>query len=473
MQAFETLEYPEVLLPVFPDYQVTITEYGAVAGGFVSNTEAFRQAISHVHEAGGGKVVVPAGIWLTGPIELLSNVNLYMENGALVLFSHEESEYPLIKTSYEGEDRIRATSPIHAKHAENIAITGEGTFDGNGHLWRLVKHSKMTNSQWKALLKRGGVTKGEGEREVWFPSQSSYDGHMNPDIKPWEENALERAKPYFDYYRPVLVSLMHCSRVLLEGVTFQNSPAWNVHPLFCEHLTIQDVMIRNPWNAQNGDGLDLESCKYVNVLNTRFDVGDDAICMKSGKNAEARKIAVPTEYVTIRDCIVYHGHGGFVVGSEMSRGLRNIRVENCTFMGTDIGIRFKSTLGRGGVVEDIVMDGIHMINIPKQAILFTMAYSGALDETEILAEDIPEFKNIVMKNITCQGSGQAIQVDGLKQLPIHDLYFEDVEIVARHGIRCEMAQDIHLKNVTIVNENDKESKTFDETVQDGFTYQMW
>lgn len=475
MQAFETLNYPQVELPMFPEYTVSISDFGAVEGGIQSNTQAFRAAIEAVHQTGGGKVIIPAGIWLTGPITLLSNVNLHAENGAFVLFSHDEKEYPLIKTSYEGEDRIRALSPIHAKEQENIAITGEGIFDGNGHLWRLVKHSKMTEGQWKQLLKRGGLTNGkEGASEVWFPSQSSYDGHMNKDIKPDEENALERAKPYFDFYRPVLVSLIGCKKVLLEGVTFQNSPAWNVHPLFCEHFTMKDVMVRNPWNAQNGDGLDLESCKYCNIINSRFDVGDDAICMKSGKNAEARRIAVPTEYVTIRDCIVYHGHGGFVVGSEMSRGLKNIRVENCTFMGTDIGIRFKSTLGRGGVVEDIVLDGIKMIDIPKQAVLFTMAYSGALDESNIIPEDIPEFKNIVMRNITCQGCGQAIQVDGLKQLPIHDLYFEDVNIVARHGIRCQMAKDIHLNNVTITKENQvEEKKTFRETVQDGFEYMMW
>lgn len=463
-------DYKKVEIPVFPDKVFDITDFGAVDGGQVSNTKAFNDAIKAANAAGGGIVNVPPGIFLTGPIELLSNVNLHTENGAFVLFSHSEEEYPLIKTSYEGEDRIRATSPIHATGQENIAITGSGIFDGNGHLWRLVKRTKMTDAQWNALLRRGGVTKGEGSKLVWFPSQSSYDGHMNKDIKPDEDNALERAKPYFDYYRPVLVSIVKCKKILLEGITFQNSPAWNVHPLFCEHLTIKDALIRNPWNAQNGDGLDLESCKYVDIYNTSFDVGDDAICMKAGKNAKAREIEIPTEYVTIRDCTVYHGHGGFVAGSEMSRGLRNIVISNCIFVGTDIGIRFKSTLGRGGVVEDILLENIKMIDIPKQAVLFTMAYSGAMDEKEIIPEDIPEFKNIYMKNISCQGCGQAIQVDGLKQLPIHDLYFENVNIVARQGIRCQMAEDIHLKNVTITNENDHSTvvKFDDETVGDGF-----
>ncbi len=464
------INYPQVEIPEFTNNKFDITEFGAVSGGQVSNTKAFNNAVKAANEAGGGVVNIPPGIWLTGPIELLSNVNLHTENGAFVLFSHDENEYPLIKTSYEGEDRIRAVSPIHAYEQENIAITGEGIFDGNGHLWRMVKRSKMTDGQWNALLKKGGVTKGEGSKLVWFPSQSSYDGHMNKDIKPDEENALERAKQYFDYYRPVMVSLVKCKKILLDGVTFQNSPAWNVHPLFCEHLTLRNAFIRNPWNAQNGDGLDLESCKYVDIINTSFDVGDDAICMKAGKNAKAREIEIPTEYVTIKDCTVFHGHGGFVAGSEMSRGLRNIVISNCIFVGTDIGIRFKSTLGRGGVVEDILLENIQMIDIPKQAILFTMAYSGALDEKKIIPEDIPEFKNIYMKNIVCQGCGQAIQVDGLKQLPIHDLYFEDIDIVARQGIRCQMAEDIHLKNVTITKEGDPSTKVhFDnETVGEGY-----
>lgn len=462
--------FPKVEIPVFPDRDFKIMDFGAKEGGVESNTKVFHDAVHAAHEAGGGRVVVPAGIWLTGPVELLSNVNLHIENGAFVLFSHNEEEYPLIKTSYEGSDRIRALSPIHANGQENIAITGEGTIDGNGHLWRLIKRSKMTDAQWKILLRRGGVTKGEGDSQVWFPSQSSYDGHMNKDIKPDEAQALERGKPYFDYYRPVLISLIHCRKVLLDGVTFQNSPAWNVHPLFCEHVTIRNAFIRNPWNAQNGDGLDLESCKYVDIINTKFDVGDDAICMKAGKNAEGRKTPVPTEYVTIRDCVVYHGHGGFVAGSEMSRGLRNIVVSNCTFMGTDIGIRFKSTLGRGGVVENIILEDIHMIDIPKQAILFTMSYSGALDESNIVPEDIPEFKDITLRRIACQGCGQAIQIDGLKQLPIHDIHFEDVNIVARQGIRCQMAEDIQLKNVTVTKENDAAVSVHfeDETVGDGF-----
>ena len=284
---------------------------------------------------------------------------------------------------------------------------------------------------------------------VWYPSQSSYDGMHNPDIKPDEENALERAEEYYDFYRPVMVSLIRCRRVLIDGVTLMNSPAWNLHPLFCEHVTINKVTIRNPWYAQNGDGLDLESCRYVNIFDTTFDVGDDAICLKAGKNEAARKIQFPTEYVTIKGCTVYHGHGGLVVGSEMSRGVRNVVVENCTFIGTDIGVRFKSTLGRGGVVENIRLSHIRMTNIVKEAILFSMRYSGAMDASKVKQDDIPEFKNIELDNISCDGAAAAFSVYGLEQLPIHDITLSDSELRAKSGVHHEYANSICFNNVTI------------------------
>ena len=203
----------------------------------------------------------------------------------------------------------------------------------------------------------------------------------------------------------------------------------------------------------------------MEIDGTSFDVGDDAICMKAGKNAPARKIPVPTEYVTIRNCVVYHGHGGFVVGSEMSRGVRHIRVSNCLFIGTDVGIRFKSALGRGGVVEDIELDGINMINIENEAIIFTMGYSDAFDKNQAQTEDVPEFKNVTIRNTVCRGAGRALRVDGLTQLPIHDITLENVELTAKTGFFCKEAENIHFKNVTITNEKQPEQKLhYDEAV---------
>lgn len=469
MELLKDVVFPEVQVPAFSEKDFNIKDFGAVAGGTVSNTKAINDTIKAANAAGGGRVIIPAGLWLSGPITLLSDVNLYTENGALVLFKYDRSEYPLIKGNYEGTDRIRTISPINAYEQENIAITGGGIFDGSGQLWRPVKKRKLTEDQWKELERNGVVGGADKGKFMWFPDQSAHDGYYNKDILPEEENALERAEAFYTFYRPVLVSIRNCKKVLLDGVTFQNSPAWNVHPLFCEHFTMRNVTVRNPWFASNGDGLDLESCKYADIINCKFDVGDDAICMKSGKNAKAREIEIPTEYVTIKDCVVYHGHGGFVAGSEMSRGLKNIRVSNCNFIGTDVGIRFKSTLGRGGVVENIEFDGINMVNIPKQAVLFTMAYAGAMNNDEIIPEDIPEFKNIVIKNTICNGARQAIQIDGLEQLPIHHIYMEDCTLVAEKGVRIQRAEDIHLKNVTVIRQDDSDVQVQykDEVVSDG------
>lgn len=451
----------EVKLPEIPKAQFDITEYGAVSNGKVSNTKAFAAAIDAAHEAGGGKIVIPAGVWLTGPIELKSNVELHACKGALVLFDKNPEEYPVFLADYEGQPRIRTVSPIHAREAENVAITGEGIFDGNGQLWRPLKDWKVTGREWEKYLRKSSYMIEGNDGYIWLPSETVYRGVkegepevLAPDID--IEAALKKASECYDYYRPVMVSLVKCDKVLIEGVTLQNSPAWNVHPLFCTNVTIRNANIRNPYYAQNGDGLDLESCSKVHIHDTKFDVGDDAICMKSGKDAVARKIPGPTEDVYIHDCVVYHGHGGFVVGSEMSRGVRRVTVENCTFVGTDVGLRFKSAVGRGGIVEDICIDGIQMMDIKEQAIVFDMGYIlGKSDGTNeataaaISMEDIPEFRKIYMKNITCLGAKQAIKIKGLEAMPIHDVTVEDSWFKAETGYTKEYAENIELKNVTM------------------------
>lgn len=451
-------EFPEVCLPQIPEHKVSIEDFGGQKGPGVRNTQAFRKAVEQLEQLGGGVLNVPEGLWITGPIRFISHMELHLERGAVLVFDYCREEFPLIRTNYEGTERIRTVSPLSAMGKEDIAITGEGIIDGCGERWRMVKSSKMTASQWKQLVASGGVER-DGN---WFPSQSSYEGHHHKDIRPEEERSLERAEEYYDYYRPVMVSFVRCKRVLIEGVTLQNSPAWNVHPLFCEHVTVRNAMIRNPWYAQNGDGLDVESCRYVRVEKTCFDVGDDAICLKSGKGQEARGIAFPTEYVWIEGCTVYHGHGGFVAGSEMSRGIRKVVVRNCSFLGTDVGIRFKSTLGRGGVVEEILLQGICMRKIQKQAILMTMGYAGAIDSGEAEPDDIPEFRNIHMQDITCDGAAIALDICGLEQLPIHEVTLSDSLLVTRRAMELEYAEGIHLHNVTIREEGTEKYYYFEQ-----------
>lgn len=461
-----------VELPIFPDRQVSITDYQAVSGGIVSNTAAINQAITELSKLGGGTVNVPEGIWLTGPISLRSNINLHLEKGALITFDKNPEEYPVILTNYEGQPRLRAVSPIHAFDEENIAITGEGIIDGNGHEWRPLKEFKVTRRQWQARLKKSPYVIDTKEGGIWYPSKTAYEGCLEGEVSIETPDALKKAALNYDLYRPVMTNLVRCNKVLIEGVTLQNSPAWNLHPLLCTNLTLRNAFIRNASFAQNGDGLDLESCRFVDIYGVKFDVGDDAICIKSGKNAIGRKITVPTEHVHIRDCVVYHGHGGFVVGSEMSRGVRDVVIENCLFLGTDTGIRFKSAIGRGGVVEDITIRNIQMTDIEEDAIIFTMGYTlfrldhQASDEPDTISkEDIPEFKNITIRDVNCLRAGQAIKIDGLEQMPIHDIILENVMIQAKKAIEIKNAKQIFFKNVSVTNQDNlNQSFVFKEDV---------
>lgn len=453
---------PQVVQPTFPDYSVNITAFGAKADGKTLNTKAINEAIKAVNEKGGGKVVIPEGLWLTGPIELLSNVNLYTEKNALVLFTDDFNAYPIIKTSFEGLDTRRCQSPISARNAENIAITGYGVFDGSGDSWRPVKKGKMTSSQWKALLATGGVV----EDDVWYPTEGSLKGakackEFNNPVGIETDEEWNEIRPWL---RPVLLNIVKSKKVLLQGVTFKNSPSWCLHPLSCEHITIDNVKVFNPWYSQNGDALDLESCTNALIVNNTFDAGDDAICIKSGKDEDGRRRGEPCQNVIVKNNIVLHGHGGFVVGSEMSGGVKNIYVSDCTFLGTDVGLRFKSTRGRGGVVENIHIDRINMIDIPHEALLFDLFYGGkgAGEESEEelanrmkasvppVTEETPAFRDIYISNITASNVGRAMFFNGLPEMPIRNIGIKDVVINgARQGIVISQAQNVTIDNAQV------------------------
>lgn len=442
-----------VVLPQINQIDYNILDFGAVAGGMVSNTQAFKATIEKAAVTG-GRVIVPNGIWLTGPIELKSGIELHLEDNATIVFSKEKEEYPLIVTDYEGIKRIRTVSQITAQNAENVAITGNGIIEGNGHLWRPVKQFKMTERQWKELLAQSEYVIDTKEGGMWFPTKTIYDGRevgeVYPDTYATEEESLAKAEPYFDLYRPVMISLRHCKNVLLEGVKFQNSPAWNIHPYFCTDLTVRNVSINNPYHAQNGDGIDVESCKNVHIHHCDLQTGDDGICLKAGKNAEARKLITPCENVYVHDCKVGHSHGGIVVGSEMSRGVKNVLVKNCTFMDSDVGIRFKSAMGRGGVVEDIYLEDIQMINIKSEAVILTMNYVlSVMDFTEATIqstdpEDIPTFCNFYFKNCICTSAKYGVKICGLEGLSEHirDIHFENCSFTASEENVLENCENI-------------------------------
>ena len=318
----------------------------------------------------------------------------------------------------------------------------------------------MTDSQWKKLVASGGVLNKKGD--IWYPSEGFKKGAESGEIE--DRNEIK------DFYRPVMISFIECKNVLLDGPVFQNSPAWNIHPLLCTNLTVRNIDVRNPWYSQNGDGIDIESCKNSVVYNCTFDVGDDAICIKSGKDKEGRDRNIPTENIIVKNCVVYHGHGGVTVGSEMSGGVKNMHVSNCTFIGTDVGLRFKSQRGRGGIVEKIYISNIDMVNIPTNAISFNLYYGG-LSVTEMLAqedddqqelgipavsEETPQFKDISIKNITCKGAMQAIYLQGLPEMNLENVYLENLTMEAENGLFCMDATGITIKNLNLIAKNHPE-----------------
>jgi polygalacturonase len=442
-----SFQMSKVKQPVIPALSVNIKDYGAKSGGLLSNTKAIAAAIDAIVQKGGGTVVIPEGLWLTGPIALKSKVNLHAEKGALVLFTNDYDEYPLIKTWFEGESMWRALSPIFAEKAEDIAITGEGIFDGNGEYWRPANRYSMPESKWKELTARGGRITEDGMR--WFPSESALKGSMM--TKKRGLLTEQEAKEIKVFLRPVMVSLSSCKRVLIDGPTFQNPPAWTLHPLMSEDITLAHVKVFNEEWAANADALDLESCRNAIIYDCLFDAGDDAITMKSGRDEEGRKRGIPTENVLVSNCVVYSGHGGFVVGSEMSGGVRNIDVKHCAFIGTDTGLRFKSTRGRGGVVENIYISDINMIHIRQDAILYDLYYM-VRDKSKTAVpvnEGTPQFRNIFLKNIVCKGARRAVLLQGLPEMTLKNIEMENVSIEADTGIFLSHAESIKMKHVHI------------------------
>ncbi len=432
---------PKVQQTNFPNRTISLTDYNIIGDGQTNHQKIIQKTIDEISAKGGGKLVVPSGTWLTGPIMLKDNVNLHISKGAILLFSSDINDYPIINSSYEGQPTKCHQSPITAVNCSNIAISGEGLIDGNGQAWRPLKKEKVTNSQWKNFTGNGGVFR---RPDLWVPSEK-------------------------DLARPVMVHLLKCKKVLLQGIIFQNSPAWNIHPELCEDLIMDGVDVRNPSYAQNGDGLDLESCKNCLIVNTTFDVGDDGICLKSGKDEAGRKRGIATENVIIDGCTVYASHGGFVIGSEMSGGVKNIKCTNCQFSGTDNGLRFKSCRGRGGVVENIWIENVSMINILADAIRFNLYYGGksAVEEledgtkrpAEIAAEPVseatPSFRDIHIKNITCCGATRAFFFNGLPEMPVKRITMENVSISADEPGELVYCENISMKNVSIKAKNGK------------------
>jgi polygalacturonase len=458
--AYSWANLPKIAQPVFRKDTVTIMAHGAKPDGVTLNTSAINAAILACSQKGGGVVLIPAGLWITGPIELKSNVNLHLKKAATLLFTTDKSQYALVEGTYEGKRSARNQSPLSGANLENVAITGQGIVDGNGDVWRAVHKGQLTESQWQEKVASGGVLKEDGK--TWYPSeQFKRASTENRSMLLVAGKTPQDFADMKDVLRPNLLVLTNCKKVLLEGVTFQNSPAWCLHPLMCQDLTIRNVTTKNPEYAHNGDGMDIESCKNFLIEGCTLDVGDDAICIKSGKDEEGRKRGMPTENGVIRNNTVYNGHGGFVVGSEMSGGARNIFVYNCTFMGTDKGLRFKSVRGRGGVVEHIYAKDIFMKDIAQEAIFFDMYYfvkfatDSERDERPIVNEGTPVFRDMHFENIVCNGAKKGVFIRGLPEMAVKNITMDRLVIQADKGVELIDASGIRFKNVQLITKSTK------------------
>ena len=459
-------ELPKIYAPHFKKDTFNILRYGAIADGMTLNSAAINKTIEECAKQGGGTVLIPRGSFVTGPVIMKSNINLHLAKGALVIFSPDFNQYPLVVSSFEGVDAARCQSPLVAENLENIAITGKGIMNGNGYYWRPVKKDKLTESEWKKHLKEfGGVL--TADKKMWYSSEKALKGSLTNNIgKLTDGKTLKDFEEVKDYLRPNMIRIYQCRNILIEGVTFENSPAWTTHLMMSEHITIKNLKVKNPWYGTNTDALDLESCKNALVEDCSFDTGDDGICIKSGRDAEGRKRGMPTQDIIVNNCTVYHSHGGFVVGSEMSGGAKNLFVSNCTFIGSDIGLRFKTTRGRGGVVENVYVNNVNMKDIPAEAILFDMYYMAK--DPVVLAgekreppkvefkpvdETTPQFRNFFFRNITCNGAAKGIFVRGIPEMHIKNIWIENAVLQANEGIDIQEANNINLKNITMISRN--------------------
>lgn len=404
-----------------------VLKYGAKNDSSKLATTAIKNAIDAAVKKGGGTIYFPAGKYLTGPIHLKSNITILIDAGAELHFSNNFDDYlPMVKSRYEGVD-VTSFSPLfYAYGAENIAIKGRGLIDGHGKKW------------WDFVE---GYKEGQ-ERSKW---QHTFDGLNKDMLLPDDPKQMKRG-----FLRPPFIQFMYSKNILIEGITIRNSPFWTVNPEFCENVKIHAVTINNPGkNAPNTDGINPESCKNVHISDCHISVGDDCITIKSGKDAPGRKMATPAENYTITNCTMLSGHGGVVIGSEMSGDVRKITISNCIFDGTDRGIRIKSARGRGGIVEEIRVSNIVMKNIRDQAIVLDLQY--AKTTIEPVSERTPRFRNIHFSNITGQVN-QAAYLNGLEEMPIENISFSDINLEAKSGFNISNSNLIEFHNVQVNTE---------------------
>lgn len=448
-------KFGEMVLPTIPKTTYNIKDFGGNCDGKTLNTEAFAKAISTISQKGGGELIVPAGTWLTGPIEMKSRINFHVEKGAIIQFSSDKNQFPMREYS---KGKFDVTPPIWGDKLTDVAFTGEGIFDGAGEVWRPVKKSKLTDVQWQILVKSGGVLSEDGK--IWWPNTNAMNGEkLQKKLSKNKDATIEDYTILHDYLRPMMFTLSKVTNLLIDGPTFRNSPKFVINPKNITNLVIRNTTVYNPKWAQNGDGIDISASKNVIIYNTKVNAGDDGICMKSSgtpKDGEAN-----LQNVIIAECTVNEGHGGFVIGSNTDGGMKNIFVSNCLFDGTDIGIRVKSNSGRGGDVSQIYIQNIEMKNIINEAILFDTYYADApagsskeSQNAQFSGDKIPYIHDFYISNVNCESAKTAVSIEGLPNKLIENLYFKNINITSHNDVVGKNAAHIYFENVKINGSSD-------------------
>ncbi len=411
--------------PFFADKDFLITKYGAVGDGITNCSMAIKSAIDACNRAGGGRVVVPAGNYCTGPVYLKSNVNLHLEKGATLLFSTNPEDYlPLVYTRWEGIELMNYSPLVYAFKEHNIAITGEGTLDGqasNKNWW-----------PWKGRKDHGW--------KAGTPNQT--DSDKRPALFAMAEKEIPVSQRKFGngyYLRPQFVQPYSCENVLIEGVTITNSPMWILNPVLCNNVIISKVKVES--EGPNSDGCDPESCRNVWIKDCYFKTGDDCIAIKSGRNRDGRKINVPCENVVVQNCTLVNGHAGIGVGSEISGGVKNLFFEGCKMTNVMWGIRIKTSSARGGNNSNIFIRNVEAEKISNQAICITMMY-------EDKGDFMPSINNIGIKNVRINGGGkEGIVIEGYPGFPAKNILLSDVNITdVKVPMKISNAEGVYFKN---------------------------
>ncbi|MBN2280256.1 MAG: glycoside hydrolase family 28 protein [Candidatus Marinimicrobia bacterium] len=389
--------------PVFPHRQFDITDFGAVGDGLQDCSEALRQAIEKCHGSGGGSVWVPAGNYLTGPIHLKSNVNLILAKEATLLFSIRTEDYlPVVYTRFEGVECMNYSPLIYAFEAENIAVTGAGLLDGQAsleHWWPWAgKPEYGSSADWP--------TQFEDRQQLFQMAESGL---------PVEERIFGAGH----YLRPNFIQFYRCKNILVQDISIINSPMWEVHPVLCENVIVRNIHVKT--HGPNNDGCNPESCTNVLIQNCFFDTGDDCIAIKSGRNGDGRRVNVPSQNILVRDCTMKDGHGGVVIGSEMSGGVRNVFVENCLMDSPNLerALRIKTNSLRGGTVENVYMRKVTIGEVSDAVLRINFNY-----EEGDTGPHTPAVRKVFLSEVTSRKSRFALALDGYERSPISQVHIQ-------------------------------------------------